>query len=104
MLLSVVFDGRFSPVGVTAAAQAASDRGIPAGAEPSVEDETSANKLGLGAVPGGDGGGDVVDPDPGPDPDPDPPAAPLFLITAVACEVAVLAPKAFVAWTMTLMR
>ena len=51
-MLSVVFDGRFSPVGVTAAAHSASERGIPAGALPSPEDGTNVKRLGLGEVPG----------------------------------------------------
>src|SRR5579871_5883522 len=52
-LLAVAFDGRFSPVGVTAAPQVASDRGIPAGATPFPEDGTNANR----SVGGGVGGG-----------------------------------------------
>jgi hypothetical protein len=79
VLLAVAFEGRFSPVGVTAAAQAASDRGIPGGGEPSVEDGTNENRLGLGAVPGGAG---VVDPCP------EPAVVLPFVITAVAREVA----------------
>lgn len=98
VLFAVVFDGRFSPVGVTAAAHSASDRGIPAGAAPFPEDGTSTSRLGSGAVPGGAGLGDGVGPGPGP------PVATRFLITAVAREVADVAPKALVARTITRMR
>src|ERR1700685_1668964 len=91
LLLAVVFDGRFSAVGVTAAAQVASGRGIPAGGLPLVEDGTNEKRLGVGAVAGGAGVGD------GPDP-------PRFLITAVAREVAEVVPTAFVARTTTRIR
>jgi hypothetical protein len=38
--LAVVFCGRFSGVGATAAAQVASDRGIPAGGVPACDEGT----------------------------------------------------------------
>ena len=72
VLLSVVFDGRFSAVGVTAAAQVASDRGIPAGGLPVPDDGTRFRRLGLGAVPGGAGFGPFPGPTRSRDPTPSP--------------------------------
>jgi hypothetical protein len=103
-LLSVVLPGRFSPSGVTAAAHAASERGIPAGGLPVPVDETSVIRFGLGAVPGvvvvvevlvGVEVVDVVEL---------PPDALRFLITGVARELARVAPRALLPRTTTRIR
>jgi hypothetical protein len=92
-LLSVVFDGRFSPVGVTAAAHSASERGSPAGVVPLPDDGTKVNSAGSGAVPGRPGAGDV-----------EPPPDPMLLINVVTRELSELTPWALLPRTTTRMR